>query len=61
MTTQRPRKISRLGVVLTLAIILAVIAFGMFKRKGARKPPPIPKDATGAVVPLVRVQPDSYL
>jgi hypothetical protein len=41
------RRISRLGLVLILAIALAVIAFGLFKRKGARKPPPIPQDATG--------------
>lgn len=61
MKTQRRRKISRLGVVLTLAILLAVIAFGLFKRKGARKPPPIPKDATGAVLPLVHAHPASYL
>ena len=40
-------RISRLGLLLTLAILLAVIAFGVFKRKGARKPPPIPEDATG--------------
>ena len=43
------RKVSRLGLFLTLAIILAVIAFGMFKRKGARKPPPIPQEGTGSL------------
>ncbi len=49
MATGRSRgKVSRLGLLLTLAIILAVIAFGVFKRKGARKPPPIPEDATGS-------------
>jgi preprotein translocase subunit SecG len=41
------RRISRLGVILTLAILIAVIAFGVFKRKGARKPPPLPEDASG--------------
>ena len=47
MTGKEPgRRKSRLGVVLILAIALAVIAFGLFKRKGARKPPPIPQDAT---------------
>lgn len=40
-------KVSRLGLLLTLVIILAVIAFGVFKRKGARKPPPVPEEATG--------------
>lgn len=59
MTTDRPaRRVSRLGLVLTLAIILAVIAFGLFKRKGARKPPPIPEGATGS---LVRMRPAAYL
>lgn len=42
-------RISRFGLLLTLAIILAVIAFGVFKRKGARKPPPIPEEATGSL------------
>ena len=41
------RKVNWLGLTLTLAIILAVIAFGLFKRKGARKPPPIPDGTEG--------------
>ena len=30
-----------------VVIALAILALGIFKRKGGRKPPPIPEDATG--------------
>lgn len=42
-----PRRIPWFGLLLALAIALAVVAFGVFKRKGARKPPPIPEAALG--------------
>jgi hypothetical protein len=35
-----------LGILLVVAIVLAVIAFGLFKRKGARKPPPLPAESS---------------
>ena len=37
-----PRRFPTWGLILLLAIVLLVVAFGLFKRRGARKPPPIP-------------------
>lgn len=53
-TGRSKRRISWLGLTLTLAIILAVIAFGVFKRKGARKPPPIPDGTEGRLLAAPR-------
>jgi hypothetical protein len=53
--TRRP--FPTLGLLLIVAIVLAVIAFGLFKRKGARKPPPLPADSSVSAAALR--QPDA--
>ena len=45
--TGSKRTIPWAGWLLVVAIALAILAFGMFKRKGARKPPPIPAETSG--------------
>jgi hypothetical protein len=50
MTNPRlARRIPWMGMLLALVIALAVLAFGLFKRKGARKPPPIPAETSQAM------------
>jgi len=40
------RPIPWVGLGVVLAIALAIMAFGLFKRKGGGKPPPIPDETT---------------
>lgn len=42
----RNRRVPGFGFFVFLAIVIAVIAFGLFKRRGARKPPPIPAESS---------------
>ena len=36
------RRVPWVVLLVAMAIVLAIVAFGLFKRKGGRKPPPIP-------------------
>lgn len=38
------RPVPWVGIVVTVIIILAILAFGIFKRKAGRIPPPIPEE-----------------
>jgi hypothetical protein len=49
-TTPPPRRrVPLFGILVFLAVILAVVAFGLFKRRGARRPPPVPAESSAPV------------
>ena len=49
------RRVPLFGILVCLAVVLAVVAFGLFRRRGARKPPPIPAESSAPVHPEVTV------